>query len=264
MRFDPKDGMEVFARGALNVYEPQGKYQLKVEELIPKGLGAQEAALRQLKEKLAAKGYFRPERKRLLPRFPRRLALVTSPSGAAIRDMLEILSRRWPATEIRICPVRVQGDSAAAEIAGAVALLNRVQGIDVLILGRGGGSTEDLSAFNDERVADAVFRSRIPVVSAVGHEIDVTIADLVADKRALTPSEAAELVVPDRAELLKMLGETDLRLREMLWGRLENARLRLADTTGRPVFRRPLDRIHGLDQRLDELGERLHRACANG
>jgi len=258
-KFELKDGMEVLARGSLSVYPPQGRYQFNVQEVHTKGLGAQEAALRQLKEKLAAKGYFRPERKRPLPRFPRRLALVTSPSGAAVRDMLEILGRRWPAAEIWICRVHVQGDTAPAEIASALALINRVGGVDVIILGRGGGSKEDLGAFNDESVADAVFRSRIPVVAAIGHEIDVTIADLVADKRALTPSEAAELVVPDRAELLKKLAETDLRLRELLGGRLESARRRLADLADRRVFRRPLDRIHDHEQRLDEFGERSQR-----
>jgi exodeoxyribonuclease VII large subunit len=259
VKIELKEGMEVLARGALSVYVPHGKYQFNVLEIQAKGLGALEVALRQLKEKLAAKGYFRPERKRPLPRHPSRVALVTSPSGAAVRDMLEILGRRWPATEVYICPVRVQGDTAAAEIANAMALLNRVGGVDVIILGRGGGSTDDLHAFNDERVADSVFRSRVPVVAAIGHEIDVTIADLVADKRALTPSEAAELVVPDRVELLKKVGDMDLRLRELLWGRLESARGRLADFGDRRIFRRPLDRIHDLEQGLDEIGERLQR-----
>jgi exodeoxyribonuclease VII large subunit len=243
----------------LTVYPPHGKYQFSVQEIQAKGLGVLEAALRQLKEKLAAKGYFRPERKRPLPRLPRRVALVTSPSGAAVRDMLEILGRRWPATEVFVCPVRVQGDTAAAEIADAMALVNRVGGVDVIILGRGGGSTEDLHAFNDERVADAIFRSRAPVVAAIGHEIDVTIADMVADKRALTPSEAAELVVPDRLEMLKKIGDIDLRLRELLSVRIESARRRLADFADRRVFRRPLDRIHDLEQGLDDIGERLHR-----
>jgi exodeoxyribonuclease VII large subunit len=259
VRIEFKEGLEVLARGSLSVYPPHGKYQFNVLEIHAKGLGALEAALRQLKEKLAAKGYFRPERKRPLPRHPGRVALVTSPSGAAVRDMLEILGRRWPATEVYVCPVRVQGDTAAAEIANALALLNRVGAVDVIILGRGGGSTEDLHAFNDERVADAVFRSRVPVVAAIGHEIDVTIADLVADKRALTPSEAAELVVPDRGELLKKVSDMDLRLRELLGDRLESARGRLADFADRRVFRRPLDRIHDLEQGLDDFGERLQR-----
>jgi exodeoxyribonuclease VII large subunit len=258
-RFDPKDGMEVIARGRLSVYPPQGNYQIQIEELHAAGLGAQEIALRQLKEKLFNKGYFAPDRKRLLPRFPKKIALVTSPSGAAVRDMLEILGRRWPAAEIWVCPVRVQGDTAPAEIVGGLQLVNSTGGFDVVILGRGGGSSEDLAAFNDESVADAIFLSRTPVVSAVGHEIDLTVADLVADVRALTPSEAAERVVPDRAELLRWLGETEGRLRELLWGRLENAQKRLQDIADRRVFRRPLDGVHDLEQRLDGLGERLHR-----
>jgi exodeoxyribonuclease VII large subunit len=259
VKFSLKDGMDVLVRGALSVYPPHGKYQFMVQEIQAKGLGLLELALRQLKEKLLAKGYFHPERKRQLPRFPRRIALVTSPTGAAVRDMLEILGRRWPATEIWVCPVRVQGETAPGEIANALARINRVGDVDVIILGRGGGSTEDLGAFNAEQVADAIFGSRIPVVAAIGHEIDVTIADLIADKRAATPSEAAELVVPDRVELLRIVKETDLRLREILATRLELSRRRLADIADRRAFRRPLDRVHDLDQRLDELGERLQR-----
>jgi exodeoxyribonuclease VII large subunit len=259
-RFDPRDGMEVIARGRLTIYPPQGNYQLAVEEMHAKGLGAQELALQRLKEKLFRKGYFAPARKRRLPRYPRCLALITSPSGAAVRDMLEILGRRWPATEVWICPVRVQGDTAAFEIATALGRLNRFRCVDVVILGRGGGSTEDLGPFNDERVADAIFRSRIPVVSAVGHEIDVTIADQVADVRALTPSEAAELVVPDRAELIKKLRDTHLRLGRLLRERLDFARGRLKSLAERRVFRRPLDRVHDLEQRLDQIDDRLQRA----
>ncbi|HYV35811.1 MAG TPA: exodeoxyribonuclease VII large subunit [Gemmataceae bacterium] len=259
VKIDPRDGMEVLARGALNVYPPQGRYQLIVEELIPKGLGAQELALKKLKEKLLKQGYFAPERKKPLPSLPRRLALVTSPSGAAVRDILEILARRWPAVEVWICPVHVQGDIAPGEIAEALSRLNRVGGVDVIILGRGGGSAEDLSAFNDERVADAIFRSRIPIVSAVGHEIDITIADLVADKRALTPSEAAELVVPDRMELLKKVAETNVRLRGLMGSRFAYLRQRLDDIDQRRVFRRPVERIRDLEQRLDGLGDRLQR-----
>jgi exodeoxyribonuclease VII large subunit len=261
LRFDPRDGMEVIARGRLSVYPPQGQYQFSIEELHPKGLGAQELALQQLRQKLFQKGYFSPQRKRKLPRFPERICLVTSPTGAAVRDMLEILGRRWPSTPVWVCPVRVQGDTAPGEIAAALALVNRVGGAAVIILGRGGGSTEDLAAFNDERVADAIFASRLPVVSAVGHEIDVTIADLVADVRALTPSEAAELVVPNCAEILKALGEAEGRLRELLWGRLELLRQRLLDLAGRRCFRRPLDRMQDLVQRLDTLEERLQRAA---
>jgi exodeoxyribonuclease VII large subunit len=260
-RFDPKDGMEVIARGRLTVYPPQGNYQLQVEALHATGIGAHELALRQLKEKLFNKGYFAPERKRQLPRFARRIAVVTSSSGAAVRDILEILQRRWPAVEVWVCPVRVQGEGAPREIAAALALLNRFDGTDAIILGRGGGSAEDLDAFNDERVADAIYHSRVPVVSAVGHEIDITIADLVADVRALTPSEAAEKVVPDRTDLLKIIAEMHGRLGSLLTGRLDSATRRLAAVLQRPVFRRPLDRIQELEQRLDVLGERLQRAA---
>jgi exodeoxyribonuclease VII large subunit len=259
-RFEPKNGMEVFARGQVTYYPPQGRLQMVVERLEPKGLGAKELALQQLKDKLLHKGYFAPQRKRRLPKFPRRIGLVTSPTGAAVRDILEVVGRRWRAAEVWICPVRVQGETAATEITASLALLNRLAAVDVVILGRGGGSAEDLSAFNEERVADAIFRSRVPVVSAVGHEIDVTIADLVADVRALTPSEAAELVVPDGGELLKGLADTQVRLGQLLWGRLDLARQRLSRLGDCRVFRRPLDRVHDLQQRLDALDERLQRA----
>jgi exodeoxyribonuclease VII large subunit len=194
-----------------------------------------------------------------LPRFPRRVALVTSPSGAAVRDMLEILGRRWPALEIWICPVRVQGDGAAEEIAAAIALLNLVKAVDVMIVGRGGGSAEDLWAFNAECVARAIYDSSIPVISAIGHEIDVTIADLVADCRALTPSEAAERVVPDLEEMMQGLLHIETRMRTLLLQRLEAGRSRLTDLARRRTFRLPLESIRELSRRVDEWGERLHR-----
>jgi exodeoxyribonuclease VII large subunit len=265
LRFDLHDGLEVIVRGRLSVYAARGEYQLNVEELHPKGLGAQELALRQLKEKLFRLGYFDPKRKKPLPRFPRRIALVTSPSGAAVRDMLEILGRRWPTAEVWVCPVRVQGDGAAAEVAAALRLLNQLHAdgtvvIDVAIVGRGGGSVEDLWAFNEESVAHALFASVIPVVSAVGHEIDVTIADLVADHRALTPSEAAERVVPSCEELRDGLRRLELQLRTYVDRRLDSARDRLRDLTERRAFRLPLERIRDLERRLDDWGERLRRA----
>jgi exodeoxyribonuclease VII large subunit len=261
LRFDLKDGMEVIARGGLSVYAPQGNYQLIVEEIQPKGIGALELALRQLKEKLLARGYFDPKRKRPLPNFPRRVALVTSPSGAAVRDMLEILGQRWPAAEVWVCPVRVQGDGAAQEIAEALALLNRVRpGPDVLILGRGGGSAEDLGAFNEEIVADAIFASRIPVVSGVGHEIDITIADLVADCRAETPTAAAIRAVPSRLEQMELLSKREDRLHELLHSRLQAARQRLDELAQRRAFRLPLERVRDLERRLDDWDERLTRA----
>ena len=260
LRFELHDGLDVIARGRLSVYQPRGEYQLVVEELQPKGLGALELALRQLREKLFRLGYFAPERKKPLPRYPARVALVTSPTGAAVRDMLEILGRRWPAAETWVCPVRVQGEGAAQEVAAALQLLNRLGQVDVIIVGRGGGSVEDLWAFNEECVAHAIFQSRIPVVSAVGHEIDLTIADLVADRRALTPSEAAELVTPNRWEIVEALRGLAGQLRAALWQRLELARGRLQDLAQRRSFRLPLERVRDGDRRVDELGDRLRRA----
>src|SRR5262249_9515223 len=230
------------------------------EELHPKGIGALEQALRELKERLSRLGYFAPHRKKPLPRFPRRVALVTSPSGAAVRDMLEILARRWPITEVWVCPVRVQGDGASEDIGAGIGLLNQLQDIDVMIVGRGGGSTEDLWAFNAECVAHAIYSSQIPVVSAVGHEIDLTIADLVADCRALTPSEAAERIVPNREELLEGLRALEERLRTLLIQRLDRVRTRLEDLGQRRCFRLPLEEIRGHERKLDDWAERLQRA----
>jgi len=264
MRFDLNDGMRVIVRGRLTLYMPRGEYQLLIEEIQPKGIGPLELAFRQLKEKLSLKGYFDPKRKRKLPRIPRRIALVTSSSGSAVRDMLEILSRRWPAAEVWVCPVRVQGEGAAAEVAEAIGKLNRIAAagpaIDVLIVGRGGGSLEDLWTFNEECVAQAIFQSRIPVVAGIGHEDDLTIADMVADVRALTPSEAAEKVVPDRAAVLDWLAGLALRFRTDLRRRLDSAQARLVELADRPCFRRPLERIRQEEECLDEWNERLQRA----
>jgi exodeoxyribonuclease VII large subunit len=266
LRFDLRDGMDVIARGRLGVYMPRGEYQLLVEELHPKGIGALELAFQQLKEKLSRLGYFEPARKRPLPRYPRRVVLVTSPSGAAIRDMLEVLGRRWPALEVCVCPVRVQGDGAAREIADAVRFVNEIHRaghleVDVLIVGRGGGSLEDLWAFNEECVAHAIFRSQIPVVSGVGHETDLTICDLVADLRALTPTHAAAHVVPDREEVLRRLADCECRLRERVLRRLDRAKQCLDDLVGRVPFRLPLERVHREEQQLDDWQARLDRAA---
>lgn len=260
LRYELRDGLEVIVRGRISLYPPQGKYQLVIEQLEPKGIGAVELALRQLREKLFRLGFFDPKRKRGLPRFPQRVALVTSPTGAAVRDMLEILGRRWPLVDVHICPVRVQGDTAAEEITRAIRWLNRLAHVNVIILGRGGGSVEDLWPFNAESVAQAIFESRIPVVSAVGHETDVTIADLVADKRALTPSEAAELVVPDREELLQGLDGTAERLKDLLTNRLRQAQQRLRALAERRIFRQPLERTRELARQVDELDARTNRA----
>jgi exodeoxyribonuclease VII large subunit len=264
LKFEPHDGLEVIACGRIEVYPPHGKYQIIIQALQPKGLGALELAFRQLCEKLSKLGYFETGRKRPLPRFPRRAALVTSPSGAAIRDMLKILSNRWPALEIWICPVPVQGDGAGAEIASMIRLLNRLHcdgdtTIDVMIVGRGGGSLEDLWAFNEECLAQAIFESRIPVVSAVGHEIDVTIADYVADCRAATPTQAATLIVPDRQEILAGLQALHTRCRDLTSTRLAFARRCLDELGNSRVLRFPLERIRQHEQRLDEWADRLGR-----
>ncbi|MBA4188033.1 MAG: exodeoxyribonuclease VII large subunit [Planctomycetaceae bacterium] len=266
MRFDPKDGLEVIARGRLTVYDPRGDYQLIVEDIQPKGIGAAELALRQLKEKLLAKGYFDPQRKRPLPRYPRRVGLIASLSGAAIRDMVELFAQRWPLTELIIRPSRVQGEGAAAEIVAALRMLNhfhttRELPLHAIVIGRGGGSTEDLWAFNEEIVADAVFNSAVPVVSAVGHEIDVTIADLVADARAETPSAAVVALTPDRREMAAGILEMRTRLYESIERRLELANQRVEQLAARPAFRRPLQRVRDLEQRLDAAAERMARAA---
>jgi exodeoxyribonuclease VII large subunit len=268
MRFDLRDGLRVVVRGRMTVFAPQGEYQLQVEDVRPKGVGPLELAFRQLKEKLFARGWFDKARKKPLPRIPRRVVLVTSPTGSAVRDMLEVLSRRWPPAEVWICPVSVQGDGAAEEIATAIYRLNRLGGpeapverrIDVLIVGRGGGSLEDLWAFNEEIVAEAIFRSRIPVVSGVGHEDDLTIADHVADVRALTPTEAAERVVPDGPRVLRWLAEKAARLPEVLLGRLKLASSRLDELAKRRCFRQPLERVRDEERRLDDIGGRCQRA----
>jgi exodeoxyribonuclease VII large subunit len=259
-RYAFKEGQEVVARGRLSVYAPRGDYQLIVEELHQKGVGAQDLALRRLKEKLHKLGYFDPARKRQLPPYPRRIALIASRTGAAIRDMLEILTRRWPQAEIWVCGVRVQGDGAAEEIAAALRRLNEFKGVDVAIIGRGGGSSEDLAAFNAEIVAQAIYESRAPVVSAVGHEIDVTVADLVADVRAATPSEAAELTTPDRLELLEWLRGRGQRLHGLLLGRFQQHKQRLALLSQRRVFVHPLERVREQQRRVDDWDERLLRA----
>jgi exodeoxyribonuclease VII large subunit len=260
-RFELEDGLEVICQGYLDVYAPRGSYQLVIQKIEPKGLGALERALRRLREKLAAEGLFDAERKRALPRFPRRIAFVTSPTGAAVRAFLEVLRRRWNGAHVLIVPVRVQGDGAAAEIARGIELVNQLaEPVDVLVVGRGGGSLEDLWAFNEEVVVRAIFASEVPVISAVGHEIDVTLADLVADVRALTPSEAAERVVPASDELREYLSRQEKRLAAALRGRVLMARTRLENLAGCRVFRRPLERVQLFGQRLDDLQGRAGRA----
>jgi exodeoxyribonuclease VII large subunit len=256
----PEAGTEVFVRGRATVYDPQGNLQLNVDQILPKGLGAQDLALRRLKERLHKQGYFAAERKRPLPRFPRRIVLMASPSGAAIRDMLEVLRHRWPAAEVWVVSVGVQGPGAPDSIAAKFALVNRCSGVDVVILGRGGGSSEDLSAFNDERVAHAIFRCKFPVVTAIGHEIDLTIADLVADHRAITPTDAANHVAPDRRKLVEDLRLRALRMHDLLQSKLLAIKNRLLDLAQRRVFCMPLERLHERERALDDWSDRLARA----
>ncbi|MBS0205342.1 MAG: exodeoxyribonuclease VII large subunit [Planctomycetes bacterium] len=259
LRFDLRDGMDVIVAGAIQVYEARGQHQIVVEQMQPKGIGPLELAFRQLQQKLAAEGLFAPERKRPLPRYPRRVALVTSPTGAAVRDMIQVMTRRWPRVDIVIVPVAVQGDPAAGQIAAALRRVHLIPGVDVVICGRGGGSLEDLWAFNEEVVARAIHACRVPVISAVGHEVDVTIADLVADRRALTPSEAAELVVPLESDVRMELNLMRQRLVSSLRQQTQRARVRLDSLADRRCFTRPLDRLHDLSRRLDELEGRLNR-----
>ena len=263
LAFDLTDGLEVVARGGVEVYLPRGQYQLVIRQLTPRGVGALELAFRQLQERLAAEGLFDADRKQPIPRIPRRIALVTSPTGAAVRDMLQVITRRWPAAEIVLLPVRVQGAGAAEEIARAIELVPKLPRVDVVIAGRGGGSLEDLWAFNEEVVARAIAECPIPLVSAVGHEIDVSIADLVADVRALTPSEAGELVVPNRDELKASIRGTRTRLATALRQQAQRARARLDAFASRPVLVRPHGRIHELAGRVDELQRRIDQAARN-
>jgi exodeoxyribonuclease VII large subunit len=261
LRFELEDGLEVICQGDVDVYAPRGSYQLVIRQIEPKGVGALELALRKLRERLAAEGLFDAARKRPLPRFPRRIAFVTSPSGAAIRDFLEVLRRRWRGADVLVVPVRVQGEGASREIAAAIEAVNRLAiPIDCLVVGRGGGSLEDLWAFNEEPVVRAIYASRIPVISAVGHEIDVTLSDLVADVRALTPSEAAERVAPAADDLVAALAICRRRMTTALRSLAGAARTRVDTVENRRVFRRPFDRIHDLLQRLDELSLRSDRA----
>jgi exodeoxyribonuclease VII large subunit len=254
LKFELADGLDVVCHGHIDVYAPRGSYQLVVDELQPKGVGALELALRKLREKLAAEGLFDAARKRKLPTFPRRVAFVTSPTGAAIHDFLQVLKRRWRGVDVLVIPARVQGEGASQEIVAGIRLANRVlPRPDVLIVGRGGGSLEDLWSFNEEAVVRAIAASKIPTVSAVGHEIDVTLADLVADVRALTPSEAAERIVPAADEISARVRAYQQRLRHAAHRRVMFLRARFDGVASQRPFRRPFDLIHDRSRRLDEL-----------
>jgi exodeoxyribonuclease VII large subunit len=258
--FQPEDGMQVLAFGGLDVYLARGEYQLVVELLEPKGVGALQLAFEQLKRKLAAEGLFEEARKRALPPFPRTIGIVTSPTGAAIRDMLHVIGRRFADLRILITPVRVQGEEAPGEIVGALRDLESVEDLDVVIVGRGGGSIEDLWAFNDERVARAIAACRVPVISAVGHETDFTIADFVADLRAPTPSAAAELVVREKLQVARALVTLYENLKQAMADRLARERERVEALGKRRVLTDAARALRDLYRRVDELTARLTRA----
>lgn len=227
LRFMPENSMNVIIKGRVSVFERDGQYQLYIDDMQPDGAGALSLAFEQLKNKLAAEGLFDESRKRPIPRFPERVGVVTSPTGAAIRDIINVISRRFPAAELILCPVQVQGASAAGQIKAAIELFNTKKSADVLIVGRGGGSAEELWAFNEEPVARAVAASEIPVISAVGHETDFTICDFAADLRAPTPSAAAEIAVPDITALGELLGSFSRRMNSAVGGTLTHEKARL-------------------------------------
>lgn len=262
LKFDPNDGLEVVASGAIEVFDKAGRYQLYVRRLEPRGVGSLELAFRQLYERLKLEGLFNEARKRKLPRFPRRIAIVTSPTGAAIADILRTLERRFPCIQIIVHPVRVQGDGAAVEIASAIRLVSakaQEMGIDVLIVGRGGGSLEDLWAFNEESVARAIFDCTIPVISGVGHEVDTTIADLVADARAATPTAAAQMAVPVLDDVLQALSGIQLRMGRGVRVRWDASDFKAQALAKRSPIRDPMMLVRNRTQSVDLLSHQLHR-----
>lgn len=263
LKFKLNDGLEVVATGGVEVFQKAGRYQLYVRRIEPRGVGTLELAFRQLYEKLSAEGLFDARHKKPLPRFPCRIAIITSPTGAAIADMLRTLFRRFPCIDVLVFPVRVQGPEAAGEIAVALSLANEKSpefgGIDLVIVARGGGSLEDLWAFNEEAVARAVFASRIPVISGVGHEVDTTICDLVADVRAATPTAAAQMAVPILDDLLNGLAEMQLRLSRGAAVRRDSARERFLAIEKRSPFRDPFQLLRNRSQIVDGSGQNLHR-----
>jgi exodeoxyribonuclease VII large subunit len=261
VRFALEDGLHVLVFGGLDVYAARGEYQLVAELMEPRGLGALQLAFEQLKKKLEAEGLFDQARKRPLPRFPRTIGIVTSPTGAALRDMLHIIGRRFGDLRVVIAPVRVQGEGAALEIVEALRDLAELEDLDVVIVGRGGGSIEDLWAFNDERVARAMAASRAPVVSAVGHETDFTIADFVADLRAPTPSAAAELVVGEKLAVIRALVDAYDRLRQAIRARTAQGRERVLSLAKRRVLTDPARALRDQHRRVDELTIRLRAAA---
>lgn len=257
LRFRPENGMKVIALGRVTVFPRDGQYQLYVTALTPDGVGDLHVAFEQLKARLYAEGLFDREHKKNLPRYPGKIALITSPAGAAVRDMLRILRVRWPMAQVAVVPVRVQGTEAPGEIADAIGWVNRYGCADLIITGRGGGSMEDLWAFNEEIVARAIYCSDIPVISAVGHEPDITISDFVADLRAATPSNAAELAVPDREETAAWLRQISARMEQAALRRVRDARVRLDRAAGSRSLQSPIGSIQDRRVLLDYQRTRL-------
>lgn len=257
LRFEPKDGMKVLVRGRVSVYEQSGQYQLYIEDMQPDGLGALNLAYEQLKQKLAAEGLFDTNKKQVLPSFPNRVGVITSPTGAVIHDIQQVMARRYPLAELILCPVKVQGEGAAEQVVQAIELFNQKKAADVLIVGRGGGSMEDLWAFNEEKVARAVAASQIPIISAVGHETDITICDFVADCRAATPSAAAELAVPDQLELKDTLRSYQFTLTHLIRARMRSYREQLQRLVTSKSFQTPQTRVAMETMRLDRYAEQL-------
>lgn len=256
--FDLKDGMELLCLGNVDVYPPRGSYQLAVRQAHQVGVGGKQLALENLKRKLKKLGWFDAARKRPLPRFPKTVAVVTSPKGAAVHDFLQVVARRWPGLKVIVVPTAVQGDGVGPLIANSVRKAGMIRpAVDAIVVTRGGGSAEDLWCFNDETLCKAIYESKIPVISGVGHEIDNCLCDYVADVRALTPSEAAERLVPDQAEIINSLNEQHRRIKRALSNRVVQARSRLGVIASRSVLQRPLDRIHQKTMLLDSVSERI-------
>lgn len=261
--FKPQNGMKVIAHGRIAVYERDGQYQLYVDSMQQEGQGDLYAAFEQLKVKLSAEGLFDPAHKKPLPKYPKKVGVVTAPTGAAIRDIINVLSRRFSYADIVLYPVLVQGENSAASICGAIEYFNQTKLADVLIVGRGGGSIEDLWSFNEESVARTIYNSEIPIVSAVGHEIDFTISDFAADLRAPTPSAAAELVVPVQAELTEKFNNVYRRMYTRAITVIERGKMRISNCTERPAFKNPIQAVNDERQHLDSVSHMFETACKN-
>ena len=260
VKFDPDDGMSVLSTGYIDVYEASGKYQFYVEKLEPAGVGALQLAFEQMVKKLQAEGLFDDEHKKPIPKYPERIGIVTSETGAAVHDIVDSIYSRWPCVKLFLYPVPVQGEGAAAKIASTLREINKKNKtlkLDILIVGRGGGSLEDLWAFNEEILARAIFDSKIPIISAVGHEVDTTIADLVADKRASTPTKAGVVAVPDMYEILEQLNNIEMRIAGYTRGILRLANQNLKTILASAMFRNPILIVRTSEQRLDEISSEL-------